>query len=134
MHEARIVMLVCMAPAAAARQKDSETLAESIRSYNDGIRWQRYEMAASARAAAERAQFVDEWTSARRTSRSPTTRSSGSTRRPTRRRRSRSRSSWYSDSEGILRETHAMQTWERHGKTWFMVEETRLRGDRDARA
>ena len=36
--------------------------------------------------------------------------------------------SWYSDSGGKLRETQAMQTWERHGKTWLVIEETRLKG------
>jgi hypothetical protein len=36
--------------------------------------------------------------------------------------------SWYKDSEGTLRETQAMQTWERHGKTWLIVDEARLRG------
>ena len=40
--------------------------------------------------------------------------------------------SWYKDSEGTLHETHAMQTWERHGKAWLMVDETRVRGRRDA--
>ena len=41
--------------------------------------------------------------------------------------------SWYLDSEGTLRETQAMQTWERHGKTWWMVDEARRAGRRDAR-
>jgi hypothetical protein len=35
---------------------------------------------------------------------------------------------WYKASEGTVRETHALQTWERHGKLWWMVDETRLRG------
>ena len=36
--------------------------------------------------------------------------------------------SWYKSSEGTVHETHALQTWERHGKLWWMVDETRLRG------
>ena len=36
--------------------------------------------------------------------------------------------SWYKASEGTVHETHALQTWERQGKTWLMVEEKRLRG------
>jgi len=36
--------------------------------------------------------------------------------------------SWYKPSENTVHETHAMQTWERHGKVWLMVDETRLRG------
>jgi hypothetical protein len=27
-----------------------------------------------------------------------------------------------------VHETHALQTWERHGKVWWMVDEARLRG------
>ena len=30
--------------------------------------------------------------------------------------------------EGTIHETHAVQTWERHGKAWWMVDESRLRG------
>jgi hypothetical protein len=36
--------------------------------------------------------------------------------------------SWYKASEGTVHETHALQTWERHGKSWWMVDEIRLRG------
>ena len=36
--------------------------------------------------------------------------------------------SWYLDSEGTLKETSAVQTWEKHGKTWWVIEEKRLRG------
>ena len=36
--------------------------------------------------------------------------------------------SWYKASEGTVHETHAVQTWERHGKAWWMVDEARLRG------
>jgi hypothetical protein len=36
--------------------------------------------------------------------------------------------SWYLDSEGTLKETSAVQTWERHGKEWWVIEEKRLRG------
>jgi hypothetical protein len=35
---------------------------------------------------------------------------------------------WYRDSEGTVRETRAMQTWERHGKLWLIVDEARVRG------
>src|SRR5262249_30665755 len=36
--------------------------------------------------------------------------------------------SWYRESEGTLRETQAVQNWERHGKTWWMVDEARVKG------
>ena len=35
---------------------------------------------------------------------------------------------WYLVSNGKLNETQAMQTWERHGMTWLVVEEARVRG------
>ena len=43
--------------------------------------------------------------------------------------RDRVKVSWYLDSVGTLRETHAMQTWERKGKAWWIVKEERVRGD-----
>ena len=36
--------------------------------------------------------------------------------------------SWYATDKGTVYETHALQTWERQGKLWFMVEEARVRG------
>ena len=36
--------------------------------------------------------------------------------------------SWYLDREGTLHETHALQSWERHGKEWWMVDAVRVRG------
>src|SRR5574338_205553 len=115
--------------AACAAPKSGDTLVESVRAYNDGVRWERFAVAANHVPPQERSMFVDEaderaddvkitdYEVVRVDSKSDKLASV------------QVKLSWYLDSEGILRETRSEQTWERHGKTWWMVDETRLKGD-----
>lgn len=124
--------LVCMFVLVAAcggAQKNQETLADSIRSYNDGMRWARYEVAASQIPPKERAEFVDamdergdnlkitDYEVVKVDTRGP------------KEAKVQIKVSWYLDNIGTVKETHAVQLWERHGKVWWMVDEARLRGD-----
>ena len=36
--------------------------------------------------------------------------------------------SYYLESEQVLRETSAVETWEKKGRDWMLVDEERLRG------
>jgi hypothetical protein len=119
---------VVLLAACGARAQGTETLADSIRSFNDGVRWERFAAAAVRIPPRERSQFVEDmdvraedlkitdYEIVRVDARGP------------REARVQVKLSWYRTSEGTLRETHAMQTWERQGKLWMMVAEARVRG------
>ena len=107
---------------------DQPDLSETVRMFNDGVRWERFTAAASALPPRDRAQFVDDMDQR-----------SGEVKiteyevmrvdpRGEREARVQVKLSWYKASEGTVHETHAIQTWERRGKIWMMVDESRLRG------
>lgn len=128
MHVVLAVISVGLA-ACGGPQRDSDTLQESILAYNEGVRWERFETAASSLPPKLRSEFVDEMdTRAKdlKISQYDIVRVDKPTKKTA---KVHIKVAWYKDSEGTLRETHAVQTWERHGKAWWMVEETRLRGD-----
>jgi hypothetical protein len=119
---------ICLA-ACGGPQGDSDTLQQSILDYNEGVRWERFERAASSLPPKQRSEFVDEMDQRAKDlniSQYDIVRVDKPTKKTA---KVHIKVGWYKDSEGTLRETHAIQTWERHGKAWLMVEETRLRGD-----
>lgn len=111
-----------------ARPQATETLAESIRGYNDGVRWQRFEVAATRVPARERSKFVEEMDERAEDLRITEYDVVKVDRTSERVAKVQIKVSWYKDTEGTLRHTHAVQTWERHGKVWLMVDESRMRG------
>jgi hypothetical protein len=121
-----ICLVIALGACAAAKQPD--TLAESIRSYNDGVRWGRYAIAATRIPAADRSQFADEMDERGKDLRITDYDVIRVDQVAKNEAKVQIKISWYLDSVGTLHETHAMQTWERHAKTWFMVEEKRVRG------
>ncbi|MEJ7601935.1 MAG: hypothetical protein WKG01_28830 [Kofleriaceae bacterium] len=124
----KAIMFVVLVTACGSARKDQETLSESIRTFNDGVRWERFSIAANQLPPTERSEFVDQMDE-RATDLKITdyeilrvdAKGPGAA-------RVQVKLSWYKNSEGLLRETHAMQTWERKGKTWLMVDEARVRG------
>ena len=117
-----------LAACGGARQ-DADTLQESILNYNEGVRWERFESAATSLPPKLRSEFVDEMDQRAKDlniSQYDIVRVDKPTKKTA---KVHLKFAWFKDSEGTLRETHAVQTWERHGKMWWMVEETRLRGD-----
>ena len=124
----RKAILALVLAAACHAPKAGETLGESVRSYNEGVRWQRYETAAVHVPAAERAQFIDDADERAKDIKITDYEIVRVTQKSDRVAEVQVKMSWYKDSEGLLRETQAMQTWERHGKTWLVIDETRVRG------
>jgi hypothetical protein len=122
----RAIWFVVLAGCASAKQGD--TLVDSVRQYNDGVRWERFAVAANHVPPAERATFVDEADERARdvkiTEYDVVRIDPVSDREAT----VQIKLAWYRDAEGTLKHTQALQTWEKHGKTWWMVDETRLKG------
>jgi uncharacterized protein YchJ len=112
----------------AAQVRPENDLPESIRQFNEGVRWGRFEVAASSVPAAQRAQFVDEMDERANDLKITDYDIVKVDPRGNREAHVQVKLSWYKASEGTVHETHALQTWERHGKAWLMVDATRLRG------
>jgi len=107
---------------------DQPDLPETVRMFNEGVRWERFTAAAAALPPRDRSQFVDDMDQR-----------SGEVKitdyeivrvdpRGEREARVQIKLTWYNPSQNTVHETHAVQTWERHGKDWWMVDEVRLRG------
>jgi hypothetical protein len=122
------VILVLLIGCGGLAPKSGDTLGDSVRSYNDGVRWGRFEVAAIHIPPKERAQFVDEADD--RAKDLKITEYDIVTVEPKGDRVAKVhiKVEWYKETEGTIHETHALQTWEKHGKDWMMVEEARLRG------
>lgn len=125
---AAVILAIATACAAcAAAPKSGETLAESVRTYNDGLRWQRYAVAAGRLPPAERSAFVDEW-DARSEDLKITDYEIVDVVARGDRALVQVKVSWYGEREGTLHDTHARQTWQRRGKIWLLTDEVRVRG------
>ncbi len=133
-HFTSVALTLALAGSAAgllgcgAAPRRGETLQESVRTYHEGIRWQRYTAAAGRLPPAERSAFLDEWDE-RSTDLKITDyeivdmEARGDTARV------QVKFSWYGDREGTLHDTHARQTWNRRGKVWILTDEVRTRGE-----
>ncbi len=114
--------------ACGAIPKQGEPLMDSVQLYNEGVRWERLANAASRVPAAERSDFLDEreelaedlkisdWEVERVEAKGGKA-------------KIRVKYTWYLDDIGAVHETHAAQSWERHGKAWLMLGEVRTRGE-----
>src|SRR5882757_125649 len=111
-----IASALVLAACGAAQVKTEEDLSESVRQYNDGVRWGRYELAASSLPPADRSHFVDEMDQRANDVKITDYDVVRVDRHGTSEAKVHIKISWYKDAEGTLHETHAMQTWERHGK------------------
>jgi hypothetical protein len=122
----RAILLACLVACGATQRP--EPLGDAVRAYNDGVRWERFAVAAVHIPPTERGEFVDE--SDQRAKDLKITDYDIVKIEPhgAREAKVQVKLSWYKDSEGTLHETHAIQTWERQGKAWLMVDEARLRG------
>ena len=120
-------ILVVLA-AGCASMKSGDTLPDSVRSYNDGVRWERFAVAAVHVPPKERSTFVDQADERSRDVKITEYEVLKIDTKDADNATVQIKLSWYRDSEGTLRETQALQTWERHGKTWFIVDEARVKG------
>jgi hypothetical protein len=119
-----VLLAACATPPAA----QSDVLNETIRNYNEAIRWERFDNAASVLPPAQRAQTVDDWDERAHDLKITQFDIVKVDSKGAREARAQIKLSWYKNSEGTLRETQLVQTWEKHGKGWLMVDERRLRG------
>jgi hypothetical protein len=124
----KLIPLLVIA-ACGGRQQNTETLAESIRSFNEGVRWQRYEVAAVSIPPRERSKFVEMMDERAEDLKITDYEIVRVDRKSEKEAQVQVKVSWYVDTEGTLHETHAMQTWQRRGKAWLMVDQSRHRGD-----
>ncbi len=108
--------------------KSEDTLEEAIRVYNEGVRWARYEVAAKHVPPTQRSQFVDDWDERAKELKITDYEVVKVEQKRSSEAKVEIKVEWYKDSEGKVHETRAVQTWERHGKVWFVVDESRLRG------
>jgi hypothetical protein len=119
-----ILMLGC----GAAGLHNEPDLSETVRMFNDGVRWERFAAAATAVPPRDRSQFVEDMDQRAGDLKITDYEVVRLDPHGEREARVQVKLSWYKASEGTVHETHAVQTWERHGKTWWMVDEIRLRG------
>ena len=123
----RLILLAVLASCGGAQQRTDDLL-EAVRMYNDGVRWDRFPMAATRVPAKEREQFLDDREDLEKDLhisdyelvRVGSAKGENA--------RIEVKYTWFKESEGVVRETRAVQTWERHGKTWMIVEEHRVKG------
>jgi hypothetical protein len=123
-----ILTLGLLLAACGAAPRAGETLVDSIRAYNDGVRWGRFEVAASHIPAKQRSQFVDDNDDRAKDLKITQYDVVNVEQHGDREAKVHIKMEWYSDREGTVHETHATQTWEKHGKDWMMVDEARLKG------
>ncbi len=119
-----IMLLGC----GAAQHSSADDLAETVTQFNDGIRWERFAAAATAIPPAQRSQFVEDMDERAHDVKITEYDIVRLDPKGNHEAHVHLKLSWYKPSEGTVYETHALQTWERHGKAWLMVDETRLRG------
>jgi hypothetical protein len=124
----RAALIAILLLGCGASLHDEADLSDSIRMFNDGVRWERFAAAATAVPPRERSQFVEEMDQRAADLKITEYEIVRLDARGEREARVQIKLSWYKGSEGTVHETHAVQTWERHGKVWWMVDEIRLRG------
>jgi hypothetical protein len=117
-------------PGCGAAQRDVEPLDASLRVYNDGLRWQRFDDSASRLPAAQRDDFLDERDQLHEDLRISDyevirVRYDGKQRRA----KVQIKYTWYLESRGVVHETHAVQTWQRGDTIWILRNERFLRGE-----
>lgn len=110
------------------KPNSTESLTDTVTSYNESMRWGRYEMAAAHLPPKQRSQFVDESDERGHDLKITEYDIVKVDQKGDREARVQIKMSWYRETEGTVHETHAMQTWERQGKNWLLVDESRVRG------
>ena len=123
----RFVWLVLALAACGGGQRPVEALGDTVRTYHDGIRWERFEIAASSLPPRERSRAIDDWDQ-RSTDLKISDYEVVKLDARGKEAKVQIKLSWYKASEGTLHETQAIETWERHGQAWYLVDEKRLRG------
>ncbi|HEY0253242.1 MAG TPA: hypothetical protein VGC41_17030 [Kofleriaceae bacterium] len=122
------LLVVLMLAACGGPPRAGDTLADTIRNYNDGVRWGRFEVAAKSIPVKQRSEFVDDNDERAKDLKITQYDIVNVDQKGSREAKVHIKMEWYSDREGLLHETHAVQTWEKQGKDWMLVDESRLKG------
>ena len=125
----RLIPVFVIAACGGAQQRTDDLL-EAVRTYHEGIRWERIAMAASRVPVKERDAFFEE-----REDLIPELHISdyelirvGTAAAKTGGTKVEVKYTWFKESEGVVHETRALETWERHGKQWMIIDEERAKG------
>jgi hypothetical protein len=102
-------------------------LTDAVRTYTEGVKWERFEAAAAVVPPRERNDFLDERDLLAKDLRITQTEILRVTERGNRA-EVHVKMTWYLDSEGTVHESVAAQRWERQGKAWRLIDERRARG------
>jgi hypothetical protein len=114
----------CIAP------KRVEPLGDAVRLFNDAVRWQRHEAAATRILPEQRDDFLD-----RRDQLADDLRISHyevirvRLDETGRRAKVHIKYTWHRDSRGVVHTTHSVQSWRRPGPSWVRMSEVHLRGE-----
>lgn len=123
------LLAVCAAGGCGAAQT-TEPLDDAVQSYNDAIRWERFEAAAQRIPPELRDDFLDQRDRLHEDLRIHHFEVVRVRFGPQQRRaRVQVKYMWYLDSRGTVHETHAVQRWDRRGRFWMLTGEIRLRGE-----
>ena len=135
-HVRALALLIALAgialagPGCAATQRKAEPLDYSVRAYNDGLRWQRFDEAATRLPPDRRDDFLDQRDQLHedlRVSDYEIIRVRHDSKG--RQARVQIKYTWYLESSGKVHETHAVQTWHQGDTVWILRGERFLRGE-----
>ncbi len=107
----------------------SQNVMRSVRGYNDAMRWQRLPSAAGFISVVEREEFLDEQESLVENLRIDDYEITRMRYLSKNRALVQVRFTWHMDNVGVVETTTTKQSWERHGKSWLLAEEHRVRGE-----
>jgi hypothetical protein len=107
----------------------AEPLMDAVRTYNDGVRWERFTAAAAVVPPRERDAFLDEREELAEDLRITDYEVVRVSDKGGEAADVQVKLTWYKDSVGTVRETWARQRWERQGKSWRITGERQVRGD-----
>lgn len=126
---ATLVAAAALLGACGAPLQSAPPLMDAVRTYNDGVRWERFTAAAAVVPPRERDEFLDEREALAEDLRISDyevvrVKDKGDDAAEV-----QVKLTWYCDSVGTVRETWARQRWERQGKSWRITAEKHVRGD-----
>jgi hypothetical protein len=125
---ALVLTLLATLSACGTAQKPQDSIGDIVRAYNEDLVWRRFDTAAQHLSPKVRNKRVDEWDERSKDMRVTEFEIVRIEQRGESKARAQVKISWYLDSEQILRETSAVEMWEKKGQSWMLVDEERLRG------
>ena len=123
-----LVLGLALGAGACGAGPQRDKLMESVETYNDGVRWQRFSAAAAAVPPAERSQFLDDHEALAddlKITDYEVVRVAAHDERA----EVQVKLTWFLDSRGTVHDTWVRQQWERQGGGWRVVDERRVRGE-----